>query len=81
MHSEEQDLLIDLNYTPTTDPIHTSDPFNHDMFEAVLSSGNTTRTEITKLLEETHKKAQEKQKHDFDLQHLSSAKVEVVYKC
>lgn len=50
------------------------------MFEAVLSSGNTKRTEITKLLEETHKKVQGKQKHDFDLQHLSSAKMEVVHK-
>ena len=50
------------------------------MFEAVLSSGNTKRTEITKLLEETHKKVQGKQKQDFDLQHLSSAKMEVVHK-
>ena len=50
------------------------------MFEPVLSSGNTTRTEITKLLEETHKKVQRKQKHDFDLRHLSSAKTEVVHK-
>lgn len=50
------------------------------MFEAVFSSGNTKRTEITKLLEETHKKVQGKQKQDFDLQHLSSAKMEVVHK-
>ena len=50
------------------------------MFEAVLSSGNTKRTEITKLLEETHKKVEGKQKHDFDIRHLSSAKMELVYK-
>ena len=32
------------------------------------------------LLEKTHKKVQGKQKHDFDLRRLSSAKMEVVYK-
>ena len=79
IHNREKDLLNDLNYRRTTEPIHTFDPFNH-MFEAVLSSGNTERTEITKLLEETQKKTQDKQKHDFDRRHLSSAKVEIVYK-
>ena len=77
MHNREQDLLNDLNYRRTTAPIHISKPFNHDIFAAVLSSGKTERTEITKLLEETHKKAQEKQKHDFDRQNLSPAKVEI----
>ena len=71
MQNQEQDLFNDLNYRRTTGPIHTSDPLN-DMFRAVLLSGNTERTEITKLLVETHKKAQEKQKHDLDRRHLSS---------
>ena len=71
-------LSIDLKYGLNSEPASSyNGPFDQDMLEAVLPSTNTIREDIHEAAGTNIKKAQEKQKCDFDSWHLSSTNVKV----
>ena len=75
MYNREPVLPVNLKYGLNPEPASSSDPFDQDMFEAVLSSANTIRADIHEAAGRNIKKAQEKQKRDYVRRHLSSTKV------
>ena len=71
-------LPVDLKYGLNSEPASSYDgPLDQVMFEAVFASANTIRVDTHKAAERNIKKAQEKQKRDFDRSHLSSTNVKV----
>ena len=53
------------------------EPFDKDLLDTVLKSATSLRNQIHHKVD---KKAQEKQQHDYDLQHLKSNGIKVGYK-
>ena len=70
-------LPADLKYGLKFEAVDLFEPFNQDMFEAARSAANVMRDEIHKAAGRNIKKAQAKQKRDFDRRHLSSSMVNV----
>ena len=78
MYNREPVLPVDLKYGLNSEPASSYDgPFHQDIFEAVLASAKTIRVDIPEAAGRNIKKAQEKQKRDFDRLHLSSTNVKV----
>ena len=78
MYNREPVLPVDLKYGLNSEPASSyDDPLDQVMFEAVFASAKTIRVDIHKAAGRNIKKAQEKQKRDFDRWHLSSTNVKV----
>ena len=78
MCNREPVLPIDLKYRLNSEPASSYDgPSDQDMFEALFASANTIKIDIHEAAGRNIKKAQEKQKRDFDCRHLSSTNVKV----
>ena len=77
MYNREQVLPVDLKNGLNSEPVNLSEPLDQDMFAAVFSTANTIRDRIHEAAGGNMKKAQEKQKRDFDHRHLSYATVNV----
>ena len=79
MYNREPVLPINLKYGLNSEPASSyNGPFDQDMFEAVFASANTILVDIHEAARRNIKKAQEKQKRDFDRRYLSSTNVKVV---
>lgn len=58
-----------------SEPLYLTEPFDQNMFETVISTANAVRDETHQAAGKNIKKAQVKQKRDFDCRHLSSSTV------
>ena len=78
MYNREPVLPVDLKNGLNSELASSYDGLSdQDRFEAVFASANTIRVDIHEAARRNIKKAQEKQKHDFDYRHLSSINVKV----
>ena len=78
MYNREPVLPVDLKNGLNSELASSYDDLSdQDRFEAVFASANTIRVDIHEAARRNIKKAQEKQKHDFDYRHLSSINVKV----
>ena len=78
MYDREPVLPVDLKNGLNSELASSYDDLSdQDRFEAVFASANTIRVDIHEAARRNIKKAQEKQKHDFDYRHLSSINVKV----
>ena len=71
MYNREPVLPVDLKYGLNSASSYNG-PFDQDMFEAVSALANTIREDIHEASKRNIKKAQEKQKRDFDRRHLTN---------
>ena len=74
MYNRDAVLPIDVKHKlSVTDNFDDNEPFDMEMFDAVLASVIDIRTEIHYHAEENIKKVQNKQKRNYDRRHLCSA--------
>ena len=69
-------LSIDIKHN-TKDLSNLDEPLDKDMFDTVLESATSLRHQIHHKVEDNIKKVQEKQQHDYYLQHLKSNDIKV----
>ena len=72
MYNREPVLPIDLRYDLHAENTDLNEAFEKVMFEAVMKSANAIREEVLEAATANIKKAQEKQKRDYDSRHKSS---------
>ena len=77
MYNREPVLLIDLRYDLCSENTDAAEVFDKEMFEAVMKSANAIRKEVYEAATANIKKAQEKQKRDYDSHHKSSFAIKV----
>ena len=76
LYNGEPILPVDVKYNPssTTTP---DEPYDMEMSEAVLTAATAMREEVQNQVSANIKKAQEKQKNDFNSRHLSSVGIKI----
>ena len=76
LHNRKAVLPIDIRHNKKY-LSNLNEPFDKNMFDTVLESATSLRNQIHHKIEDNIKKTQEKQQHEYELQHLKSNDIKV----